>query len=531
MDFIDPQIVFKSEHNMPDGESLFSEPGEAVSYARILDFNSDKKMILIEGKPGIGKSTLVRKMCKEFAERKFANEFSLVLRVVVRGLPSTPYLHLQDLVRSAACGTDIKVDEGSVTEITKYIKGRNGNGVLLIFDGLNEIPENAKQSVLIKEILHGNQLPGASLIITSTPQERWALHSAVNLHLEMLGFQDKHVDLYVSKYFMDPEKNQNMLSELSKQHRIRSICNIPQILQAACFVFQEEGKIPLTATRLFLSLVCLSVKSFFKDRGQQVDCNDLSDICKLCPNFTKLCNQALDGVLQGKTVFENLDLPNADYLGLVDLTSSKSAQGDSKATFSFLHPMFQAFLAACSIKILSEAEQLQFWLKHFLFRFSKSGSFQLTDGSCKLVFLFFCGLGVMGEKLDQLVMEPLEFMPESVISEKTPFLQLCSIVSKAGNADLCQRILSFCGPTIEVKIEGKGHVSDIAWCVNQHKGIKVLKLPLPMESVGIFVKQLPAISCLESAEFADLFCETSEDIDSKYVPYICYYFVFFENML
>ena len=136
-----------------------SEPYVLAEFAQLPD-GSQPKCIVVEGAPGVGKSTLAWKLCHEWG--KLLQEYQLVVLLRFR----------DKSVRAAETVSDLfqyhqyHIQQAAVKEI----QGKGGKSVLLVFEGYDELPEElrTKNSIFL-DVITQKVLPEATVLITSRP--------------------------------------------------------------------------------------------------------------------------------------------------------------------------------------------------------------------------------------------------------------------------------------------------------------------------------------------------------------------------
>ena len=124
--------------------------------------------MLIDGAVGIGKTTLSRKVSSMWAKGEILPRYWLVL-----------LLHLNKRTISNAKTIDdlFYHEDGDLQQsVVKYVKERSGDGVLIIFDGFDELTtyERSEDSLFL-DICKGNILPKCAVAITSRPCARFEI--------------------------------------------------------------------------------------------------------------------------------------------------------------------------------------------------------------------------------------------------------------------------------------------------------------------------------------------------------------------
>ena len=370
----------KNEKVIKSLDELFTAQAE--------DTDSSSLKILVEGVPGAGKTTLVQKSCKDWADGKSLQQFNLVVLVVLRKKEIERAKSVEELL--PADDPDLK------EEVRRIIKKSSGEDVLFIFDGFDELDKTQQSSSSIfLEIIQGELLHNCAVILTSRPYASDVLRTdeRIHRHVEILGFTEKQIESYIMHNISNQSAACSLVKSLTEQVASSSFCYTPLSCSILLYIFKRENcKLPSTLTELFDAFISSVVKRHAKKlklltrtQEQKLDLNNLPE--PLNYQFSALCKLAYDSLVKGRFVFSPQDIEDmnpgrdveANLLSLMTSTTSFGIKGE-ETHYQFLHMTIQEFLAARWVATQSEYKQKIFFDENWL------------NLKIKLTLVFFAGI-------------------------------------------------------------------------------------------------------------------------------------------
>ena len=347
---------------------LKSKQSISITQLFISDTESEANCVLIEGAPGVGKTTFAWELCRNWDLLPMLRKYSLVILVQLR----------EKKIRQASILSDLLFHRNATLKeaVSSDIEDSDGEGVLFIFDGFDELPaEQRAMGSLFVDIINGLYLPRATVFITSRPSVTAELLSRckpqISKHIEILGFTEQNIKEYAQSIFKNPIQLIEFMKYISSNPLVYSMMYIPLNSAIVVEIYQqnqgERRPLPNTMTQLYDALSHALLRRHIVESGfvpetycMPAQFQDLTE--DVFQQFCEICAIAFRGICIQQLTWNSLP-QSFDHLGFMTKTSSLHVQEGPEISFSFLHLTVQEFLAAFHISCLSPIEQKQLFEK------------------------------------------------------------------------------------------------------------------------------------------------------------------------
>ena len=300
--------------------------------------------VVAQGDPGMGKTTLAKKIAWDWATGSFTR-FFIVFFVFLK-LVSPDDTIENVIIQQMPPLEGMGVSPGKVLQILN----RFGSRCLLILDGLDE--HALGQNLDVTKIIEGRKLLNCNIFLTSRPHSVSGIKKHFNTQVRVNGFTCKQAELFAHKILDNEKQVQDVLFYNPAGYREDIVLHkCPILLSFMCLLVRHDdidlSSETINSGEIYAQMVRCLYKKFLLRQDREFDDNDFVTVLR------KIGKLALNTLRTGKPLLKRSEVINqvgADafnyglLIGHEDFRLIADETADIFVTFP--HRSIQEFLGA-----------------------------------------------------------------------------------------------------------------------------------------------------------------------------------------
>ena len=341
-----------------------------ISFVDLFKEVDDGSLILFEGRPGSGKTTLMVKVSCDWGKREILQQAKIVILVQLRRLGRKTGFYLNELITAACNG----LSSEELQYLSSYIEMNCGEGVVFILDGFDEYAAYISEHNLVYKLIMKQMFSKSIVVVSSRPAATIFFRAHAKKYIEIVGFLKPSIEYYIHGSSSNKHKAEKLMKHLEDHPNLLNICYLP--LNCAMFVFMSERAtvLPKTETEFYrLFILSWLLRANRKRELLQFNAGPflLKSFDNLKPSdkhiFDQVCKLAFEATVNSKQVFsfselnDTIDIETGtsgsdeSSLGLIAIDQYFVTYGQDE-TYSFLHLTMQEYLSAVYLSNLDNSK-------------------------------------------------------------------------------------------------------------------------------------------------------------------------------
>ncbi|MBF2067086.1 MAG: NACHT domain-containing NTPase [Calothrix sp. C42_A2020_038] len=355
---------------------------KSLCYQSGLDVVAKYPRLMVQGRPGSGKSTFLQAIAMKYRQNKFADYIPILinLKSFAENYQNSVYKNQQpnNLFEYIGEYLNNAIIKSELTDILESDK------TLILLDGLDEVPESIRTNIIIEINLFVEKFYSTRVVITCrTATQSYKFKDFTEV--EIVEFSKLQIITFAYQWFVAVAQasfaQARVLAEvfiqkleLPENQQIREFATTPLLLGIACFVFYSLGDFPRSRSEFYKQ--CLELLLVRWDETKGIERDEIYNNFSLLDKIKLLSRIAKIYFTEGKYFFTETKTQQliANYLhqsqkfsqpiyiedtegllldSVVILKAIEAQHGllveRARGIYSFSHLMFQEYLTARDI--------------------------------------------------------------------------------------------------------------------------------------------------------------------------------------
>ena len=350
------------------------------------------RTVLIEGDPGMGKTTYCQKLAYDWATKQDEwdesfPETDVLLLLRCRDIKSST---IKEAINDQILPYDANKE---AKEVFFQFISENQLKVVLVLDGVDEV--GASQLEMIKSLLKSKEFANCRIVLTSRHEAGKKVRRYCDTLWEIVGFTKRDAQSFVAKYFKNIGK-EHLADKLLKQlwpwrltdhfenedsyryllyrsrsddrtvlSDLRQLTKNPLNTALLCILFEDfNGILPKNRTQLYIEIALFVLRRYERKNGLSSNSEDLISVYK--KELIYLGRMAFQALRKGELDFEGNESGDTIFSLLIKFGFLTIQEGGSKRKpclrCGFFHKSFQEFFSGLYLAFEISDEDINYFV-------------------------------------------------------------------------------------------------------------------------------------------------------------------------
>ena len=309
------------------------------------------RVVLIEGNPGMGKTTYCKKLAYDWSVGEIPPDASFP-EVKILLLLKCRDMHMKTANIEEAIEDQLLPEDAGKKEKEDFLQfiRSNQSRILLVLDGLDEMREDLVQGFL--PLIQGRVFANVYLMLTARHKAGIKVRRYCDVLFEIVGYNYNDVKSYIKKYFSSHEDQSladKLIEQLKEDRSLRALTVNPLNTALLCLLCEETGGVFFsTRTKMYDGLVSCALRRHFAKTGISLGDDDPMERCSKA--LIQMGKIAFETLLRTQLHFSQDEVKSQSTLDFLRLPFFSLELSVSKIRptpcYSFTHKTFQEYFAA-----------------------------------------------------------------------------------------------------------------------------------------------------------------------------------------
>ncbi|XP_033098961.1 uncharacterized protein LOC117102689 isoform X2 [Anneissia japonica] len=369
------------EDGAQNKSTCIRKEGKPTSLTEVLHIikSTGSCKVLITGKGGMGKTTLLKYITYKWATDDVHNAFAGKLLFLINIGDIKAGTDILEIIMKNISTKELILQNNLPSNSVERFLINHADDIVILLDGYDELHSDAKDPIYL---FKGLEFEKSTVVITSRPDNTIDLVKCCTIHIKVNGFSSRNIKEYIHKHFCSINKyklgtllikefklDEDEFFGNSDHKEAFDLCSSPLLLLMVCTMWEQKQHLPKDLSDLFIVLICCILSQYKSKRNDRAAIFQIERIPEQYTLAILLLGECMyEGLKENKLSIDKYDLTKmSNDLLSVDLAlelgfvyeESPFNSGDVRKIYTPPHKLISEALAGFYLANQIEKEHLK----------------------------------------------------------------------------------------------------------------------------------------------------------------------------